>query len=66
MIRELVHLHAVCKVNKEVSVDIPYTITRDAKTKNIETKHMKKDYKIVYITNESLYTIITLFLMDIS
>ena len=29
-------------------MDIPLKITRDAKTKNIETKRMKKDYRIVY------------------
>ena len=48
VIRELVHLHAVCKVNDKVTVDIPYKISRNAKTKNIETKRMKKDYRIVY------------------
>ena len=48
VIRELVHLHAVCKVNDKVTVDIPYKITRNAKDKNIETKRMKKDYRIVY------------------
>ena len=48
VIRELVHLHAVCKVNDKVTVDIPYKISRNAKTKNIETKSMKKDYRIVY------------------
>ena len=29
-------------------MDIPLKITRDANTKNIETKRMKKDYRIVY------------------
>ena len=48
VIRELVHLHAVCKVNNTVTVDIPYKITRNTKTKSIETKRTKKDYRIVY------------------
>ena len=47
-LRELVHLHAVCKVNNTVTVDIPYKITRNTKTKSIETKRTKKDYRIVY------------------
>ena len=29
-------------------MDIPLKITRNARDKNIETKRMKKDYKIVY------------------
>ena len=29
-------------------MDIPLKITRDAKTENIETPRMKKDYRIVY------------------
>ena len=48
VIRELVYLHAVCKVNNKVTVDIPYKITRNTKTKSIETKRTKKDYRIVY------------------
>ena len=48
VIRALVHLHAQFHVTGHVSVDIPLKITRDAKTKNIETKRMKKDYRIVY------------------
>ena len=42
VIRALVYLHAQCHVTGHVSVDIPLKITRDAKTKNIETKRMKK------------------------
>ena len=53
VIRELVHLHAVCKVNNTVTVDIPYKITRNTKTKSIETKRTKKDYRIVY--NKRVY-----------
>ena len=48
MIRALVYLHAQCHVTGHVSMDIPLKITRDVKTKNIETKRMKKDYHIVY------------------
>ena len=36
------------KLNRLIEVDIPFKITRDAKSKNIETKRMKKDYRIVY------------------
>ena len=35
-------------VKGQVSVDIPFKITRNTQTKNIETKRMKKDYRIVY------------------
>ena len=48
VIRDLVYLHAQCHVTGHVSVDIPLKITRDAKTENIETTRMKKDYRIVY------------------
>ena len=48
VIRSLVYLHAKCNVTGKVTVDIPLKITRNAKDKNIETKRMKKDYKIVY------------------
>ena len=48
VIYALVYLHAQCHVTGHVSVDIPLKITRDAKTKNIEMKRMKKDYCIVY------------------
>ena len=48
VIRALVYIHTQCHVTGHVSVDIPLKITRDAKTKNIETKRMKKDYRIVY------------------
>jgi hypothetical protein len=48
VIRSLVYLHAKCNVTGKVTVDIPLKITRNAKNKNIETKRMKKDYKIVY------------------
>ena len=47
VIRALVYLHAQCHVTGRCW-DIPLKITRDAKTKNIETKRMKKDYRIVY------------------
>jgi hypothetical protein len=45
VIRSLVYLHAKCNVTGQVSVDIPFKITRNTKTKNIETKRMKKDYE---------------------
>ena len=48
VIRALVYLHAKCNVKGQVSVDIPFKITRNTQTKNIETKRMKKDYRIVY------------------
>ena len=48
VIRSLVYLHAECNVTGQVRVDIPLKITRNTKTKNIETKRMKKDYRIVY------------------
>ena len=48
VIQALVCLHAKHNVKGQVSVDIPFKITRNAKTKNIETKRMKKDYRIVY------------------
>ena len=48
VIRGLVYLHAKCQVTGQVSVDIPFRITRNTRTKEIETKRMKKDYRIVY------------------
>jgi hypothetical protein len=48
VIRSLVYLHAKCNVTGKVTVDIPLKITRNARDKNIETKRMKKDYRIVY------------------
>ena len=48
VIRALVYLHAQCHVTGHVTVDIPFKITRNSKSKNIETKRMKKDYRIVY------------------
>ncbi|CAB4029932.1 Hypothetical predicted protein, partial [Paramuricea clavata] len=37
-----------CNVTGQVTVDIPLKITRNTRTKNIETKRMRKDYRIVY------------------
>ena len=48
VIRGLVYLHAKCQVTGQVSVDIPFRITRNTQTKEIETKRMRKDYRIVY------------------
>jgi hypothetical protein len=49
VIRSLVYLHAKCNVTGQVTVDIPLKITRNTRTKNNETKRMRKDYRIVYI-----------------
>ena len=45
---ELVSLRAECGVTGTVSVDIPFRITRNTRTKEIQTKRMKKDYRVVY------------------
>jgi hypothetical protein len=46
VIRSLVYLHAKCNVTGQVTVDIP--LTWNTTTNNIETKRMRKDYRIVY------------------
>ena len=48
VMRRLVHLHVNCHTEAKVTVDIPFKIIRDKKEKNIVTKRMKKDYRIVY------------------
>ena len=48
VMRRLVHSHVNCHTEEKVTVDIPFKITRDKKEKNIVTKRMKKDYRIVY------------------
>lgn len=48
VIRDLVHAYALDNEARHVTVDIPYKITRNTKTKSIEGKRMKKDYRIVY------------------
>ena len=48
VMRHLVHSHVNCHTEEKVTVDIPFKITRDKKEKNIVTKRMKKDYRIVY------------------
>ena len=48
VMRGLVHLHVNCHTEAKVMVDIPFKITRDKKEKNIITKRMKKDYRVVY------------------
>ena len=40
VIRWLVYLHAKCNVTGQVTVDIPLKITRNTRTKNIETKQI--------------------------
>ena len=47
-IRDLVHLYVDCDTEEKVTSDIPFKITRDKKEKNIVTKRMKKDYRVVY------------------
>ena len=48
VMRRLVHSHVNCHTEEKVTVDTPFKITRDKKEKNIVTKRMKKDYRIVY------------------
>ena len=48
VMRHLVHSHVNCHTEEKVTVDIPFKITRDKKEKNIVTKRMKKDYRVVY------------------
>ena len=48
VMRGLVYLHVNCHTEAKVTVDIPFKITRDKKEKNIITKRMKKDYRVVY------------------
>ena len=48
VMRRLVHSHVNCHAEEKVTVDTPFKITRDKKEKNIVTKRMKKDYRVVY------------------
>ena len=48
VVQALVHLSVDCGIEAKVTVDIPFKITRDKKEKNIVSKRMKKDYRIVY------------------
>ena len=48
VMRHLVDLHVNCHIQEKVTVENPFKITRDKKEKNIVTKSMKKDYRIVY------------------
>ena len=48
VIRALVYLHTKCDTEAKVTVNIPFKITRNKKEKNIVTKKMTKDYRIVY------------------
>ena len=48
VMRGLVHLYVNCHTQGKVPVDTPFKITRDKKEKNIVTKRMKKDYRVVY------------------
>ena len=44
----LVFLRGECGVTGQVSVEIPFRITRNTQTKEIQTKRMRKDYRVVY------------------
>ena len=48
VVRALVHLHTNCDTNAKITIDMPFKITRDKKEKNIVTKRMRKDYRVVY------------------
>ena len=48
VMRHLVDLYVDCHIQDNVTIRIPHKITRDKKEKNIVTKSMKKDYRIVY------------------
>ena len=48
VVRALVYLHSNCNTEAKVTVEMPFKITRDKKKKNIVTKKMKKDYRVVY------------------
>ena len=48
VMRHLVDSHVNCHTEEKVTVDMQFKITRDKKEKNIVTKKMKKDYRIVY------------------
>ena len=48
VMRHLVHSHVNCHTEEKVTVGMPFKITRDKKEKNIVTKKMKKDYRVVY------------------
>ena len=48
VMRHLVDLYVDCHIQDKVTVGIPYKITRDKKEKNIVTKRMEKDYRVVY------------------
>ena len=44
----LVFLRGQCDVTGQVSVEIPFRITRNTQTKETQTKRMKKDYRVDY------------------
>ena len=48
VMRHLVYSHVNCHTEEKVTVDMPFKITRDKKERNIVTKKMKKDYRVVY------------------
>ena len=48
MICALVFLRGQCGVTGQVSVEIPFRITRNTQTKETQTKRMKKDDRVDY------------------
>ena len=48
VISALVFLRAECGMMGQVSIGIPFKITRNTRTKEIQTKRTKKDYRVVY------------------
>ena len=49
VIRALVYLHAKCNITGQVTVDIPFKITRETKTKNIKTKRMTTELYMINV-----------------
>lgn len=48
VVHHMVHRYALYNVRYVVTVDISQKITRNSMTKEIETKRMKKDYRVLY------------------
>ena len=55
-----------CGGTGQASVDIPFRITRNTRTKEIQTKRMKKDYRVVYNQHVIIDDYKTLPYMDIN
>ena len=48
VMRDFIEQFVDYHIQKRVTINIPYKITRDRKERNIVTKRTKKDYRIVY------------------